>query len=214
MYSELYHDGLESLRRVFIGSGYAIIIGVILGLGRSCLPKPIKYNFLFKFIFDFIKFPPPIAWIPLVVLYFGIGEKSAYVIVFIGAFSPVFTNTYEGAESMPNVLKTTSYNFGVKRFRYIYKVLFPYTLPYVFTGIRSGLSMGWMSVIAAEMVSGQSGLGYKIQLLRLNLDYQKIFIYILFIGILGYFLFQIVGILERLILPWSERIRKQKGLIK
>ena len=89
-------------------------------------------------------------------------------------------------------------------------VLLPYASPQVFTGIRVGVSMGWMSVIAAEMVSGQSGLGYAIQLDRLNLDYTSVLLDIFLIGLIGFILFEALVKAERTIIPWNTSTIKYK----
>ena len=200
-------DCWSSFIRVIAGVSLAIIIGIPLGLLRSMLPSRLKHNNLFKFILEAPKFPPPIAWIPLVVIIFGISELSAYIIVFIGAVSPIFTNTYEGAESIPSVIKNTARSLEVKGLKYIIFIIFPSALPQIFTGIRVGVSMGWMSVIAAEMVSGQSGLGYAIQLNRLNLQYNGVLIDIFMIGLIGFILFEAVVFVEKRLIPWHVKSR-------
>ncbi len=193
-----------SLSRVLIGVSAAIFAGIFLGLFRSALPYRIKRNRLLKLLFEAPKFPPPIAWIPFVILLMGIGEISAYTIVFIGAFSPVFTSTFEGAESVPITLRRTAQSMGVKGLPYLLRIILPASLPQVFTGIRVGISMGWMSVIAAEMISGQSGLGYSIQLNRLNMQYDLMTLDMVLIGIIGFLLFEMAVLLQRAILPWKE----------
>src|SRR5687767_12319394 len=90
-----------SVQRVLIGVFLATLVGVPLGLFRSWLPPAIKNNLVIRFLFEAPKFPPPIAWIPFVILLAGIGELSAYLIVFIGAVSPIFIASYLGAESIP-----------------------------------------------------------------------------------------------------------------
>ena len=194
-----------SITRVFFGVAVALFIGISLGLIRSALPEAFKKSILLKFLFEAPKFPPPIAWIPFVILTFGIGEISAYTIVFIGAFSPIFTNSYDGAESVPNVIRNTSKSLEIRGLRYLFQIVFFSALPQIFTGIRVGISMGWMSVIAAEMISGQSGLGYSIQLNRLNLDYTMMVVDMLLIGIIGWLLNEFVKLLERRILAWDEK---------
>jgi len=193
---------LNSLERVVIGVLAAIIIGIAAGLLRSSLPIKLQNNCLVKFLFEAPKFPPPIAWIPFVILFFGIGNLSAYVIVFIGAFSPIFISAYDGARSVPLIIKNTAYSMEISKWKFLILVILPSSLPKIFTGIRAGVSMGWMSVIAAEMISGQSGLGYSIQLNRLNLQYNSIILDIILIGIIGYLLFEGVGYLEKKIIPW------------
>lgn len=194
-----------SLSRVFVGLIAAVIIGVLLGLLRSSLPDPIKKNRFLKFIFEAPKFPPPIAWIPFVILIFGIGELSAYAIVFLAAFSPIFTSTYEGAESVSIKIRNFARSLELKGLKYLFLIILPASLPQILTGIRVGISMGWMAVIAAEMISGQSGLGYSIQLNRLNMRYDLMILDMILIGFIGFLLYEGTLLLERKGTPWSER---------
>lgn len=201
---EIAGNCLFSLSRVVAGVSMAVVLGIFMGLGRSLLPAGIKRNKLIKFFFEAPKFPPPIAWIPFVILFFGIGEFSAYVIVFIGAFSPIFTSTYEGAESVPLVIRNCSMSMEIRGISYLWQVIFRSALPRIFTGLRLGVSMGWMSVIAAEMISGQSGLGYSIQLNRLNMQYELMTVDIVLIGIIGFLLFESTVWMQKKIIPWHE----------
>ncbi|THB77196.1 MAG: ABC transporter permease subunit [Desulfobulbaceae bacterium] len=193
-----------SIKRVVVGVLAAVVLGITAGLLRSRLPVPIKSNRLIKLLFEAPKFPPPIAWIPFVILFFGIGEISAYVIVFIGAFSPIFTNAYEGAESVPLALRNAGRSLEISGIKYLYSIIFMASLPQIFTGIRVGVSMGWMSVIAAEMISGQSGLGYSIQLNRLNMQYDLMTVDIVLIGLIGFLLFEGIIFLQKRLIPWHE----------
>ncbi len=199
---------LASLIRVFIGVLVATIFGITAGLLRSALPSRLKRNKVIRFFFEAPKFPPPIAWIPFVILAFGIGELSAYTVVFIGAFAPIFTNTYEAAESVPEILRKAALSLDATGWRYMAQVIFPASLPQIFTGIRVGMAMGWMSVIAAEMVSGQSGLGYSIQINRLNLQHTYMVIDMVLISLIGFLLFESIVFLERICIPWHERSQR------
>ncbi len=180
------------------------MLGILFGLLRSSLPGGLKRNRFIKFLFEAPKFPPPIAWIPFVILLMGIGEISAYTIVFIGGFSPVFTSTYEGAESVPLTIRRTARSMDISGPAYLFRIILPASLPQIFTGMRVGISMGWMSVIAAEMISGQSGLGYSIQLNRLNMQYGLMTLDMVLIGIIGFLLFEAAIWIQRLVLPWKE----------
>lgn len=195
---------LFSVKRVVVGVLLAVVLGIAFGLLRSALPMRVKRNRLVKLLFEAPKFPPPIAWIPFVILFFGIGEVSAYVIVFIGAFSPIVTATYEGAEAVPEVLRNVGRSMEFKGLRYLWAIVFKAALPQIFTGIRVGVSMGWMSVIAAEMISGQSGLGYSIQLNRLNMQYELMTLDIVLIGIIGFLLFEATLLLQKKLIPWHQ----------
>ncbi|NTV14997.1 MAG: ABC transporter permease [Desulfobulbaceae bacterium] len=195
---------LYSLSRVGAGVCMAMVIGVALGLGRSLLPVWLKRNRVLKFILEAPKFPPPIAWIPFVIIWLGIGEFSAWVIVFIGAVSPIFTSTYEGAEAVAPPLRNCARSLEVRGFRYLLRIVFPAALPQIFTGVRVGVSMGWMSVIAAEMISGQSGLGYSIQMNRLNMQYDLMTVDMVLIGIIGFLLHEASLLLQKQVIPWHE----------
>ena len=194
----------HSLGRVAIGATVAAMLGVSAGLLRHALPLVLKRNPILTFFMEAPKFPPPIAWIPFVILAFGIGELAAIVLVVIGAFPPIFTATYSAAESIPQVLLDTADSLeirGIKRWMF---VILPASVPQIFVGLRSSISMGWMSVIAAEMVSGQSGLGYSIQIHRLNLQLESMALDMVLIGFLGWVLFEAVKALESAFLPWAR----------
>jgi NitT/TauT family transport system permease protein len=200
----IFSDSLSSLLKIAAGVSLAAIFSFFAGIGRSLLPKYIKSNWLFLFLCEAPKFPPPIAWIPFVILWLGIGDLPAIAIVFIGAFPPIFTAVFDSAERLPEIYSQTAKTLNLKSVHYLRYVLIPYILPGFFSGLRSGLSMGWMSVIAAEMISGQAGLGYSIQLLRLNLQYSEMILYMVVIGSIGFFLVQISRCLERLFIPWNK----------
>jgi NitT/TauT family transport system permease protein len=194
-----------SLRRVIIGVLLAVVLGVSCGLLRSSLPSRIKSNRLVCFLLDAPKFPPPIAWIPFVILWFGIGEFSAYIIVGIGAFSPIFTNTYEGAESVSHIIRDTAHSLEIKGVRFLIRIVLFAALPAIFTGIRIGISMAWMAIIASEMIAGQSGLGYSIQINRINMQFDLMVVDMVLIGVIGFMLSKCATYLEREIMPWHER---------
>lgn len=197
-------NSLYSVSRVLAGTFLAIVLGVLLGLGRSALPDLLKRSRIIRFLCEAPKFPPPIAWIPFVILFLGIGEISAYAIVFIGAFSPIFTSTFEGAESVPPAIRNCAHSMEITGFNLLSQIIFPSALPQIFTGIRVGVSMGWMSVIAAEMISGQSGLGYSIQLNRLNMQYDLMTVDMICIGIIGFLLYETTVMLQKKIIPWHD----------
>lgn len=197
-----------SLQRVVIGVSLAAVAGIFCGLWRSALPTRLKNNKILRFTIEAPKFPPPIAWIPFVIIAFGVGEISAYTIVFIGAFAPIFIAAFEGAESIPIVWRQTAASLGIRGSRYLYGIVLRAALPNIFVGLRAGVSMGWMAVVAAEMISGQSGLGYSIQLNRLNLQYDLMAVDMLLIGLIGFLLFEVIVLAERYFIPWHPRARR------
>lgn len=198
---DIYLHVFASLQRVVIGFMFASIISIPLGLlsayfgniGKSLKP-----------IIEILRPIPPIAYIPISIILFGLGDLSAYFIVFIGVFFPIFTNTYFGAMSLPKIYKNVANSFEIPNNLYFKKILFPYSLPYIFAGLRIGLGTGWMSVIAAELIGAQSGLGYFIQLNRLLLRIENVFVGMLLIGLVGYLLNSFILSMENRVLVWKK----------
>lgn len=192
----------DSLLRVICGGGLAFLFGIVAGLLRYSLPEFLKRNFLFNLIIDAPKFPPPIAWIPFVILFIGIGDKSAWAIVFIGVFPPVFTSTYEALSGIKVEILRVARSLELSYFQMLFRIYLPAILPQVFTGMRVGLAMGWMSIIAAEMISGSSGLGYSIQLNRQNLELERMIVDMVLISLIGFFLSWGMTKLQKKVVRW------------
>lgn len=199
LHKEIYLDIFASISRVAIGISIASIIGVSLGLLFSYY-KSLSF---ITFYIELLKPIPPIAWIPIAIIIFGLGDISSYFIVFLGSFFPIFSSTYFGAKSIPKIYKNCALSFELTSKTYILKVLFPYSLPFIMNGIKIGIGMGWMSVIAAELIGAQSGLGYFIQMSRLLLQTDKVIVGMLIIGIIGYSLQKSIEYLESKILCWK-----------
>ena len=202
-YNELFLDLSASLLRVILGGGLAIFLGIIFGLLRFQLPSVLKRNFFFNFIIDVFKFPPPLAYIPFVILFLGIGQKAAIAIVFIGVFPAVSTNTFEALSTIKSSLIETAKSLEVKGSDLLFKIYLPAIFPQVFTGIRIGLGMGWMSIIASEMISGDKGLGYSLQVHRQNLNLDAMIIYMIAIGLVGYSLNYGLKSVEERMVKWK-----------
>lgn len=196
---EILVDAAMSLERVVMGFLLAAIIaipaGILCGYSRQL------GDFVKPFV-ELLRPIPPIAWIPIAILIFGIGDGSAYFIVFLGAFFPIFTNTYFGATSLPAIYRNVAQSFEIKKSIFITKILFYFSLPYIFIGLKIGIGMAWMSLIAAELIGAQSGLGYFIQLNRLLLRTDNVVLGMIFIGIVGFILSKFLMVLEKKVMPW------------
>ncbi|RLC34800.1 ABC transporter permease, partial [Candidatus Shapirobacteria bacterium] len=167
----------------------------------------VYFKFVFKVIYpatQLLRHIPPIAWIPLSILFLGLGDRSSYFIVFMGAFFPLFINTFNGARSLPVIYRQTCRSFKITGVTYLQKILFFYSLPYIFTGMKVALGMAWMSVIAAELVGAQEGLGYFIQINRLLLKSENVVTGMIFIALVGYGLDNILEKLRSLLIPWEN----------
>lgn len=188
MVHEILINSISSISRVLVGGGFAFVAGIVFGLLRFSLPKYLKNSFFFNLFLDAPKFPPPIAWIPFVIYIFGIGYKASLIIVFIGVFPSVSTNTYEALSLVRIEILRVAKSLELPFYKMIFQIYLPAVLPQIFTGLRVGLGMGWMSIIAAEMISGTSGLGYSIQVNRLNLRFDLMIVDMILISLIGFFL--------------------------
>lgn len=205
MIFEIFPHLVSSLTRVSLGVFLGVCLGIFFAVVRSTLPPWLRRNFFISFVFEFLRFPPPIAWIPFVILWLGIGSMSTLAIVVIASFPIMLMNCFEGIERIPLTLQRTANSLPLSNFERVKKLYLPSILPHVFLGLRQSLGLGWMSIIAAEMIGGQEGLGYAIQLSRLNLQYQEMVLLIFTIGIVGFFFHWFLQVLERKLFPWSTR---------
>jgi NitT/TauT family transport system permease protein/sulfonate transport system permease protein len=198
---ELFLNVMNSLKRVFIGFILASLFGITLGVGSGYFKK--LSEFLLP-LFEALRPIPPIAWIPIAVLWFGLGDSPAYFIVFIGAFFPIFTNSYWAVRA--NKLKHVNLarNFNASKFFIIKEIIIPSSLPRILTGLRIGLGLAWTSVIAAELVGAQSGLGYMIQMNRIMLRPYNIIAGMITIGLIGLIMNQLMLIIEKKLTSWNQ----------
>lgn len=190
--------------KVLIGWSFSVLLGVLLALFRYLLPIKVQKNYFFNLLIDLIRFPPPIAWIPIVILFFGVSHSSSILIVVIGGMPPVFTSIYDCLVNTNEAYKHLCRTLHISRMKAIFYVFLPSQWPQIYTSFRISLGMCWMSIVASEMISSQSGLGYLIQLHRINLDYQWIFADILLIAVCGYSMNQILLLIEKKHLVWNH----------
>lgn len=196
----LWNDVRDSVTRVSVGFTIATVVGVLIGalLGRAQRIAPIVMPVL-----EILRPIAPIAWIPIAILWFGLGDKPAWFLIFYGAFFPIFTNTYLGVRSVQPIHVQAAQSLGVGRSLFVRKVLFPAALPYILAGMRIGLGMAWMCVIGAELIAAQSGLGYMIQLARTMLETEKVFAGMIIIGVIGFGMNFFMSWVERKLTPWA-----------
>jgi NitT/TauT family transport system permease protein len=197
----LHRHALESLLRVFYGFGIASALAIPLGIvmGWSKAIRAILTPFV-----EIVRPVPPLAWIPLAILWFGIGIKSAAFIIFLGAFFPILLNTISGVVMLDVRLIEASKVLGARERDILLKVLAPGSLPSIWTGLRIGLGIGWMTVVAAEFTGVKSGygLGYLIMIARDIQRPDQIVGGMIVIGFIGYFLDSILRRIESRLLEW------------
>lgn len=198
---DIYIDILSSLQKVLVGFSLASVLGILGGLLSGYL---INFGKQLRPIVEILRPIPPIAYIPIAILLFGLGNMPAYFIVFIGAFFPIFTSTYLGVTNLPRVYKDVVSSFELSKYTYLSRILFPFSLQNIFTGLKIGMGTAWMSVIAAELIGGESGLGYFIQINRLLLRTDNILVGMIVIGLIGYMLNELISSIEYKIVRWKK----------
>ena len=185
---ELLRDGsllihlTASLERVFTGFVLAALCGLAFGVLTGWW-RPAS-DFL-KPIIESLRPIPPIAWTPLAILWFGIGNAPSYFLVFIGAVFPVFVATYSAVRNIERTQINAALCLGATPAMLIRDFLVPGALPVIFPGLRIALSVGWMCVVAAELIAAQSGLGCMIQQSRVLLQTQNVVTGMIAIGVIA-----------------------------
>ena len=194
-------DLAASLGRVLVGFSIALGIGLLLGFLLGLLPA---FQNAIMGVFELLRPIPPISWIPIAVALLGIGNASAWFVIFIGAFFPILTNTLLGVSNVEKVHLESAKVLGASKFRSFTGVILPSTLPSIFAGIRVGLGFAWMCVVAAEMFAARSGLGYAIQLNRQLFRLDRVIAYMIVIAIVGYLMARLISFLEKICVPWRQ----------
>jgi len=193
----------SSLHRVLIGFAIGSIVGVPLGLFMA-LNRYI--NALVKPVFDLIKPMPPISWISLAILWFGIGEESKVFIIAIGAFVPALINAYNGIRLVDPALYDAIRMLGANRWQTLVEVTFPAGFPALFAGLQIALSVAWSCVLAAELVSARSGMGFLIILGMTMSNPSMILSGMVVIAITAYLITVVLSKVEKWVCPWKVEL--------
>ena len=155
----LWSDIGDSLRRVAIGFGAAAIIGIPLGLALGWYPAA---NEVVNPVLQILRPISPIAWIPVAIVFFGVGDRPAIFLVFLSAFFPIVVACVSGVSSVPSIFRRAGRNFGLSPIQLLGRVVFPAALPQILIGLRIALGIAWLVVVAGEMIAVDSGLGYLV----------------------------------------------------
>jgi ABC-type nitrate/sulfonate/bicarbonate transport system permease component len=198
----LHRHTLYSLGRVAAGVGLAVLFGVPIGLALGASQK---FRRLFMPLINFFRPIPPLAWIPLAILWFGLGFASAVYLIFLGAFFPVVLATCSGVNCVETLYMDAVRILGAARREIWLKVLLPGAMPSILTGIRVGMGIGWMTLVAAEFtgVRGGYGLGYMIMNARDLQRIDEVMAGMVTIGLLGLGMEWIVNRVSGHLLRWQ-----------
>ena len=190
---------LASLTRVAIGYSLAVCVGLSAGVFLSLNSR---FGQPVQGALELLRPIPPIAWVPLAILWLGIGNKAAWFIVFVGAFFPIFIQVYMAFLRPPKALMELAQQYRLSPQAVFWSIRLPAAAPDIFQALRVGLGLAWTSVIAAELVGVRAGLGDRIGQLRFALDYEGVIACMLCIGILGWLMAHMALRLEQRLCPW------------
>jgi NitT/TauT family transport system permease protein len=193
---------LLSCRRILIGFSLAAVVGVPLGLVMG------RFKLIHEIIFpvaEVLRPIPAIAWVPMAIMLWPTNEQSIVFITFLGSFFPILVNTLHGMSLVDPVLVRAAQCLGARESSIFREVYFPASLPHIFTGLTVGMGVAWVSLIAAEMISGQYGIGYFTWEAYSLVQYADIALGMIAIGVLGLGSSLLIRGAGQLVMPWRAK---------
>lgn len=199
MDSTLWQHLGASLQRIGMGLGAAILTAIPVGIA-------IGHNRIAQGILDplieFYRPIPPLAYLPLIVIWFGIGEFSKVLLIYLAIFAPIAIATATGVRTVDPTRVRAAQSLGATRWQLIRHVILPSALPDILTGIRIGLGVGWSTLVAAELIAATSGLGFMVQSAAQFLATDVVVLGILVIAIIAFAMELSLRALQRRLVPW------------
>lgn len=194
--SELWASILRVVKGFAIGAVAGLVVGILMGLFSGI------YRVLNSLV-SIIRPIPMIAWVPILILWTGIGEASKIAVIAIGAFWPVLLNTIHGIQSTDKKLLEVGYLLEKNKYVTLTKIVLPSALPSIFTGLKLGVSTSWSCVVAAEMIAASKGIGYMIAYAREMGQPYNMFAGIIVIGLVGVLIDFLLRKLQKRVLKWN-----------
>lgn len=188
-----------TLYRVIIGFALASSLGVAAGIGMG-LSK--RLELFLNPLIQFVRPIPPLAWIPLAILWFGIDNTSKIFVAWLAVFTPAVINTYTGVRSTDRILVQAARVHGASSADVIGRVIIPGALPMIFTGLKLSLQVSWMAVVASELVGAYTGLGHVMIMAARDLTSPMIVVGMVSVVVLGFASTLLLTIVERRVIRW------------
>ena len=191
----LLKDIVASLFRVTWGFALAVVLAIPLGLTIGWYRRA---EMAFNPIIQILRPISPLAWIPIAILWFGVGDLAAIFLIFVGCFLPLLLTTINAVQRVPAVYVNAGRNFGLRPADLLYRVIYPAVIPQLIVGLRITLGVAWLVVVAAEMIAVSSGLGFLIDDARnAGNRYDLVVASMVMIGIIGFLLDLSIRSLEK-----------------
>ncbi|MBD1858367.1 MULTISPECIES: nitrate ABC transporter permease [Leptolyngbya] len=199
----LFWQVFSSLQRVAVGYTFAAVVGISLGILVG-LNKRLSKGL--DPIFNILRTVPPLAWVPIALAALKQNQPAALFVIFITAIWPILINTAVGVRQIPQDYNNVAQVLQLPKSEYFFKILIPSALPYIFTGLRIAIGLAWLAIIAAEIVmSGIVGIGFFIWNAYQNSQVSEIILALVYIGLVGWLLDNLMAWLQNKILPQSQR---------
>ena len=181
----------------FIGTGCALVLGCLIGWYRWV-------EYIFDPLIEAVRPIPPLAYIPLVIIWFGIEEFSRVLLITIACFLVSIINVIAGMKNVAQVYVYAAATMGATRFQIFRTVAIPAATPFIFTGLRIALAAAWTTLVAAEMIAAPSGLGFLLQEGRRYFLTNQVIMIIVIIGLCAFLMDRIFRVIQERLMRWSE----------
>ncbi|MDC7714084.1 taurine ABC transporter permease TauC [Vogesella sp. LYT5W] len=190
---------LASLQRMLLALLAAVVVGIPLGIVIGVFPLA---RHLLDPVIEFYRPLPPLAYLPLIVIWFGIGEASKVLLIFLAILAPVLIATAHGVASVSQLRQQAALSLGASRWQLLRHVILPGALPEIITGVRIGLGAGWSTLVAAELIAATRGLGFMIQSAAQFLVTDVVVLGIIVIALVAFALELGLRRLQQRLTPW------------
>ncbi|EMN0593657.1 taurine ABC transporter permease TauC [Klebsiella aerogenes] len=204
MDATLWQHLAASLTRIAIALVLAAIVGVPVGIAMGLSPT---VRGILDPLIELYRPVPPLAWLPLVIIWFGIGETPKILLIYLAIFAPVVMSTLAGVKSAQQVRVRAAQSLGASRTQVLWLVILPGALPEILTGLRIGLGVGWSTLVAAELIAATRGLGFMVQSAGEFLATDVVLAGIAVIAIIAFVLELGLRALQRRLTPWHGEVQ-------
>ena len=197
----LISDIGASLTRIFVGLSSGTVLGILVGLGTG---RILSLDRSLGSIVNSVRAIPPVALVPLAILWFGISENSKFFLVSWGAFFPVWLNTHLGVRNVARSIEWSARSLGAKGWRFAVGVILPAALPHILAGIRLGIGISYVCVFVAEMTGASKGVGFRIATSHLVFRTDLMLAGMVVLGGLGALTDGVFGVIIRRLFAWQK----------
>lgn len=197
----LYQHVAHSIKLVLMGFAVAVTVGVSLGIWMGYSRRA---EALLNPAFLLLRPIPPLAWIPLAIVWLGLEDGSKILVIFVAAFVPSVINSYTGVRNIDTPVMEASQMLGVRGWRLVSEVLVPGALPMIFTGLRLSLQASWTTLVAAELIGSLYGLGSILNQAAQDIFPAMILVAMVFVGLCGAGTTWLLGQIESRAMPWRK----------